>query len=794
MWAEEEFEMRVLCIAILFGSFSIGVSGQNGVSISGKVLFEGRPVAGANVNIAEKSSAGARHSAIADDQGRYSIYAPPGNYILTVTGTSAAGAVSAAPIEIKIRLDDPISMDIEVVRPVIRETVNISAAAEQPIEHVSKSVNVISGQEMRERADITLVDSLRTIPGFRVQQLGGFGRTASIKTRGLRNQDTAVLIDGMRFRDAASITGDASAYISDITLTSVTRVEVLRGPGSSLYGTNAIGGTIDLHTPLPRPGWHGQLSVAGGGLGLGRFRGNIGNGTQDGKAGFNMAVSRTVVADGIDGDDRAENTNVQTRLEFNPTSRTNISGRIFFSDAFVALNSNPDTAGTLPPSNSVIIDARPGVNYVPDTNDPDNSQSSRYFSGQFVISHAVGSDLNLQGHYSGVGARRKNENGVLGVGFQSESTSFFDGDIHTGNLHLDWTPNRSHRVTAGYEFEHESFRNEGVTPSGTGDFFTDASQSGSTIFVQDLMQFAGGRLQIAGGVRAQFFRLGTPNFSLSNAPYSGMDGERPPSAVTFDGAASYFFSGTGTKLRIHGGSGYRIPSLYERFGTFFSTFPTNSFGALGDPMLKPERSAAFDAGIEQYFFGRKAALSATYFYTRLIDTIGFGFPVSDIGSTTRPFGGYLNTKGGISRGVELSANIKARTSTDFYFSYTFTNSDQREPQVGGTNVRDTLGVPDHQVTFNVTQRIKAFWVNADLVATSSYLAPIFSNSTFNTYLYRFGGNRRLDLTAGHNFRIKGDRYSLRVFGTIENLLDHEYFENGFRTIGRLGRVGVSFGF
>src|SRR5213075_3449667 len=104
------------------------------------------------------------------------------------------------------------------------------------------------GQQMRERADFALIESLRTIPGFRVAQSGGFGRVATIKTRGLRNQDTALLIDGIRFRDPTAITGDASPFVSDFTLTSVDRIEVLRGSGSSLYGTNAIGGVVDFQT------------------------------------------------------------------------------------------------------------------------------------------------------------------------------------------------------------------------------------------------------------------------------------------------------------------------------------------------------------------------------------------------------------------------------------------------------------------------------------------------------------------------------------------------------------------
>ena len=222
-------------------------------------------------------------------------------------------------------------------------------------------MNLITAQEMRERADFSLADSLRTIPGFRVQQLGGFGRTASIKTRGLRNQDTAVLIDGIRFRDDSSITGDATPFLSDFTLTSVSRIEVLRGSGSSLYGTNAIGGVVDFQTPSPQPSLHGQISGAAGGLGLGRFRGNVSDATSDGKIGFNLGVSRTVYTKGIDGDDDARNTNFQSRLDFQPTSKTSLSGRVFVSDAFVRLNTNPDTFGNVASSNFGIVNAKRGL-------------------------------------------------------------------------------------------------------------------------------------------------------------------------------------------------------------------------------------------------------------------------------------------------------------------------------------------------------------------------------------------------------------------------------------------------
>jgi len=727
---------------------------------------------------------------------------PAGEYTIVAEYEQQSGRTVTVEQKLLISNNSPVVIDFalgiftsKLVPIPIRETVTISADQPQAIDQVSKTVNVIDGQEMRDRADFTLVDTLRSIPGFRVQQLGGFGRTANIKTRGLRNQDTAVLIDGVRFRDPSAITGDASPFLSDFTLTSVSKIEVLRGSGSSLYGTNAIGGVIDFQTPEPQQGWHGQFSGAAGGLGLGRVKGNISDGTKDGKFGFNLGVSRTVYTKGIDGDDDANNTNLQGRVEVRPTSKTNLSGRIYFSDAFVRLNSNPDTTANVPLSNFGIIDAREGINFIPDVDDPDDTQKSRFFNGQFVATQIINSRLIFNGYYSGLSTRRLNDSGPLGVGFQSASTSIFDGAIHTANGHLTWTPNSINNVTAGYEFEYERFGNQGSTPDGFGNFTTQAAQSSNTIYAQDLVSLLDGRLQFAGGFRAQFFDLSQPRFSLVNAPYSSVILKNPPTAVTFDGAASYYFSHTGTKLRAHVGNGYRVPSLFERFGTFFDNFSIpNRFVALGDPGLKPEKSIAADGGIEQTFAKDKVRLTAVYFYTKLIDTIGFGNSVPNIGMTPRPFGGYENQKGGVARGAEFSGTIKATRSTDIFTSYTFTNSDQREQQITGSGVIETLGIPKHQFTLVATQRIHKFWVNFDFLAASSYLAPIFSNTTFNSYVYRFEGNRRGDLTAGYTFGWKQDRLNMRLFGTIENVFNDGYFENGFRTPGRNGRVGLSFGF
>jgi iron complex outermembrane receptor protein len=450
-----------------------------------------------------------------------------------------------------------------------------------------------------------------------------------------------------------------------------------------------------------------------------------------------------------------------------------------------------------PVSNFGVITARPDVNFIFDVDDPDSVQNSKFFNGQLVLTHVFSEKLLFEGSYSGLKTSRKNDDGPLGPGFQSAATSIFDGTIQTANAHVNWIPAPINQLTAGYEFENEKYGNDGRTPDAAGNFFTRAFQSSHTVYVQDMLQLFDRRLQLAGGFRAQFFKLDAPRFGVNNAPYSDVSLTAPPAAYTFDGAVSYFFQSVGTKLRAHIGNGYRVPSLYERFGTFFNTFTFPDpprFEALGDPGLKPEKTIAFDAGVEQNLLNDRVRLSATYFYTKLNRTIGFSNSAPDIGSTTRTFGGYINTNGGIARGAEFSAKLRPTASTDIFASYTYTNSDQAEAQVAGSGILQTLGIPTRQASLVATQRIGRFWANFDFLASNSYLAPIFSGTSFNTYVYRFKGNRRADLTAGYTFPLAKDRMNLRLYGTVENLFDYEYFESGFRTAGRNGRIGLAFSF
>ena len=165
----------------------------------------------------------------------------PGEYLVEA---EAEGFSSAGAKQLIVERGQTATLDIPLELSGVRSTVVVTASdTPQSVDEVSKAVTVVDQQDMDERDESAIAESLHTVPGLRIQQLGGPGSFISIKTRGLRNEDTAVLIDGLRFRDAAATQGDASGFLEDLIVTDVSRVEVLRGSGSSLYGTNAkIGG------------------------------------------------------------------------------------------------------------------------------------------------------------------------------------------------------------------------------------------------------------------------------------------------------------------------------------------------------------------------------------------------------------------------------------------------------------------------------------------------------------------------------------------------------------------------
>jgi len=727
-------------------------------------------------------------SVVASDVGWYRFEAlAPGSYLASASASGFATRV----VPLRIEADDATEVEIRLELAAVAESVVVTGADRvQRLSDSTKTLSVVDSDEMEARDEYFVPDALRTVPGLRMEQLGGPGSFTSLKIRGLRTEDTAILIDGARLRDPSAPQGDASSYIENLVAPDLDRVEILRGSGSSLHGTNAGGGVINIVTASGGGEPRGSLLVEGGGLGFFRAGASVSGGIRE-RFLYSVGASHVNVSEGVDGDDESRNTSFQGRALLQMTPHSSVSFRFYGSDAELALNESPVTLGALPEGE---IAAVPDVNYVPSANDPDNRREGSFYSSLLTYEQKPSAAFSYSLRYHGLVTSRRFDEGPLGVSpFEPlfASADIYDGGIHTFAARGDYEWGQHQVLNAGYELERESFENRSIPDPAQEGSLTDVSQSSHTLYVQDQVSLLDSALSLSGSARVQFFSLDEPRFEPEEgSPYRGIDFAAPDDAVTFDLSAAYAFPSTGTRLRTHLGSGYRAPSLFERFGASFSTF---GYSVYGDPRLSPERTVTFDLGIEQIALSDRARMEATYFRTRLSEIIVFDFSGA-IDPSTDPFGrfgGYLSTDGGVTQGLELALSLAPRQGFDLKTSYTFT--DAEPPRGVSPDQEQAFAIPRHQFTLVAAKSFgSSFSLAFDLLASSSYLAPVFDLSTFQSRVYRFDGYVKADLVA--SYRLPVGTTGLRFFGKIENLLDETIHASGFRTPGRYALAGVAYEF
>ncbi|HEY2064986.1 MAG TPA: TonB-dependent receptor plug domain-containing protein, partial [Gemmatimonadaceae bacterium] len=148
--------------------------------------------------------------------------------------------------------------DTARVAPVVVTATRSALATER----APSSVTVLTGEQLRREGIVSVADALRQVPGITLAQTGSYGGTTSLFIRGGESKFTKVLIDGVAVNDAGG------AYdFSTLTSDNVDRIEIVRGPASVLYGSDAVAGVVQVFT---RPGsgpMHAELSGRGGGFG-----------------------------------------------------------------------------------------------------------------------------------------------------------------------------------------------------------------------------------------------------------------------------------------------------------------------------------------------------------------------------------------------------------------------------------------------------------------------------------------------------------------------------------------------
>ena len=814
--------MRRITVFVLFCILGVASAGlAQGTAVTGRVTdAQGAGVPSADVRFAREDATVTR-TAVSDGTGAYRIDEVPAGVFVVEVGkpgfrrrtevvTVAAGAGATLDIQLDVAgIDDSVVVTAAGLPQVTQET--------------SKAITIIEAQEIQARNENALSEIVRFTPGVQVRNSGGPGQATSMRIRGLRSDAAAVLIDGMRFRDASTIQADATSFLSTLNFVAADRVEVLRGSGSSLYGTNAVGGVVNIVT---RPGggaFRGEGQVEGGSLGHIRARGSAGGGALNDRLRYSAGLLQFNLLDGLDGNDSTRSTGVHGLVHYDVTPAANVMVRVLGSNDRVQTNTSP-TASGIPAANipqAIVVKAVPvtpeqiglsnrglpfqigQATYIPGRDDPDSLRTSAFHTTALRFRHSGWSALSWQASYQRVHTRRIFTNGVLGRGFQpaAESVSRIVGDIDTADVRAFMAPGSWLNLTAGYEFERERFhdwQDNHLPAPRRVQTETQIRQDANAVFASGQFALIDRRLQLAVSGRAQSFSLSNPRLIAVGAtsPYDGVPVGSPPSALTADLSAAYFVAASDTKLRIHGGNAFRAPAMYERFGGGFDTDPITGlvgFTPYGDPRLEPDRYRTIDAGVDQYLFKSRLLVSATAFYNQVTSLTAFN-SAGGIRPETDPYGrslGYLNSSGGFSRGVETA--IEARPTSSLWLSggYTYTRSETAEDTI----VPGFFIVPavfEHMVTFVVTNR----WNNR-LDATFDLF---HGGATYGSFFaagrpraFKYPGFTKAAVVAGYRL-VNHARAPLRAYVKVDNLFDETYYEIGWRNLGRTVVAGLSVGF
>ena len=415
------------------------------------------------------------------------------------------------------------------------ETVVTATRIETPAREIGSSVSVITGRELERRQIRQLSDALRTVPSAVVSASGGFGSATQVRLRGAEANQTLVLIDGIEVNDPA---GGSEFNFGDLLASDVARVEVLRGPQSALYGSDAMGGVINIITKRPRPGLTVKSSVEGGSLRTGQAHVFASGGAErydfavSGTRFHTDGISAAAESDGNNEQDSNDNATLSTKLHANPVDALDIDlvGRYtnttLQTDGFVA------ALGAVDDNSETRSRQRFG-----------RAQAKLHLFGG-AWDHAVGVAFSQDD-------RENRNNGNVDSVFKGDrvkldyrSNLFFDTGVLVDATH-----------TATFALEHEE---ENVLSQSA---FTDVDRRIKTDSVIGEYQLGlADRLFLTGAVRHD-------------------DNDFFENATTYRTTAAYVLDSTGTKLKGSYGTAVKNPTLFELFG-FASTFK-------GNPDLRP---------------------------------------------------------------------------------------------------------------------------------------------------------------------------------------------------------------
>ena len=639
----------------------------------------------------------------------------------------------------RILLVAAISCGLIAGRPALAQSANntaseldqivvVGARIPLTLNRIGSATTVISRSQIEQRQARYVTDLLRSVPGFAVSHTGVTGSQTQVRVRGAEANHVLVLIDGVRANDPA--TGDEFRW-ELLSTGNIERIEIVRGPQSALWGSDAIAAVVHVITRDGRDDSNLETYVEGGSnstLNLG-----LSGSVQAGKWSLNGGLEHL----STDGSNISRIGNEDDESDLTTAS---VSARL---DATEALTFNVqlravDAYSQFDPVDFVMTG-------LPADGDLATETENIYVS--------IGGTLNTRGkltHHLNVhyyeSDNRNLTDGIRNSSSASDRTTLaYQSDIDLGD----------DRLALALEHEQTSFEQRGEI------IFGDPNQNQDMDVSSIIAEYQGlsyGRLSWVIGARYD------ENSDFDNA---------------INGRLSLAYSlSDATKLRGAIGTGQKNPTFIERYGFFPGQF-------IGNPELLPERSVSYDVGLDHGFLDDALLVQVTLFLQNLKDEIdGFVFDPVTFLSTAENKDGTSERSG-----VELGAQWTANEYFGLNASYTYTDS--TEENFTGEEVKE-LRRPRHAGSLAANFQSGNDLLQATLTADyggsrGDIFFPPFPALPETVSLQSYW---LLDLIAQYQLTS-----SVSVFARGTNLLDEDYEQvYGYQTPGRAGYVGVRVNF
>lgn len=447
------------------------------------------------------------------------------------------------------------SQSVEVLQPLMIEATRENL----PLKDLPTSASVITRKDIEEKNYINVEDMLREELGLDVVQSGSLGANTTVFMRGAGSSSTLVMVDGVQINSNTTGAFD----FSNIQTDNIERVEILRGPQSTVWGADAVGGVINIVTRKGKGKPRHYFSFEGGSFTT--FKETLGSSGVFGDIDYSVTASRTDTEGFSSANEKNGNTEKDGYQNTSLSIRTGIN--------LMQGNARANFIGHYTKSRIEYDDFVFGTGNI--DGPPYSTTESFSIVTPFTFNVSAWWDIKLSPSLSYEELRSRNQ-------------TFADSDIISRTHSIDLQNNFNfadyYSVILGGEYQNRNGVNEGST--------IDSDLDNKSVYLQGIFDYQG-EVVLTGG-----FRHDENNKFDDTTTYK------------FEGA--YRFKKLGTRIRASYGTGFRAPTINDLF-----------FPGFSNPNLKPEENESWEIGLDQSLFDGKVKFSTVYFDSNYDNLIQF---------------------------------------------------------------------------------------------------------------------------------------------------------------------------